>query len=818
MGLHKTRLVYSWVQDTLSEKLLVVAFHILVFGLSIIVLRRLCFHSLARIPGPRLAALTDLYAFYFNFIRGDGYSKRFQELHAKYNSPIIRIGPNHVHLNDPEFFEEVFCVGSKYAKDPSFYQHFGGLDSMVDPQDYRTYRSHIAPLYSARSADELAPSVLNELQEIAARLRRHLSMDEPVNILQVFRTLSADIVLRILFSQDVNLFDCETYHPFLVALDTVMNKTWLILTYPAAASLLGLVPGSSYRAFGSAFETFTKYCEEWAANDVRLAKQGDQPQRDSHMKRYAQIDPADKKKVRAVLHPLKDIFNFIAGGSDTTAYSTTCAVHYLLTSPEALSKLQAELDEAAPFIRDHFDHNKIATLPYLGAVVKEALRLSSPVPGCLPRLVPEPGTKCGTIFLPPGTTVSVSLLSIQQNEHIFRDPQAFLPERWLGEDAAATRKWNVAFSRGPRQCIGVNIAYLELHACLAYLFSHFEFALSDTTDTDLKWVDRFVAHNTKDVMIRVVGDRQSFLPYWLLNGCAARGWIFVTPDYRLLPEVTAHEAVADALDAYLWIRQSLASALNISIGPVISAGSSAGAYLALTSASLAAPSHKPDALLFLYGILDPLHERYNQPVGNFFGMSPIDSQPFFDEWEEGQRKAATDGKPSQALSGYPIPQNPSADVRMGLIAALHCMARLPDYMAGIPGLGSKIRGNYNDKNSSGGDGSGSNAKSVMVDLVPEKARELFAIALGRVAGLPRTAVLHGRNDAAVPFAVSQSATETLRQLGVAVHTEFPDDAPHGFDAMVGNVDIEQSKEPSLDTPAFDGLRGVLRWLDTVVVF
>jgi cytochrome P450 len=46
-------------------------------------------------------------------------------------------------------------------------------------------------------------------------------------------------------------------------------------------------------------------------------------------------------------------------------------------------------------------------------------------------------------------------MSIQQNENIFRDPQKFIPERWLGKEGEATQRWNVAFSRGPRQCIGI---------------------------------------------------------------------------------------------------------------------------------------------------------------------------------------------------------------------------------------------------------------------------------------------------------------------------------------------------------------------------
>jgi cytochrome P450 len=81
-----------------------------------------------------------------------------------------------------------------------------------------------------------------------------------------------------------------------------------------------------------------------------------------------------------------------------------------------------------------------------------------------------------------------------------------LPDRWLGKEGKAIAKWNVAFSRGPRQCIGTNIAYLELHCVLAYLFSQFEFELPGGP-ADLLWVDRFVATNTEDIKVRVLKNR-----------------------------------------------------------------------------------------------------------------------------------------------------------------------------------------------------------------------------------------------------------------------------------------------------------------------
>lgn len=46
---------------------------------------RLYFHPLRNVPGPKLAALTNFYAFYWNWIRDEGYSKRFGALHKYYS-------------------------------------------------------------------------------------------------------------------------------------------------------------------------------------------------------------------------------------------------------------------------------------------------------------------------------------------------------------------------------------------------------------------------------------------------------------------------------------------------------------------------------------------------------------------------------------------------------------------------------------------------------------------------------------------------------------------------------------------------------------
>ena len=260
-----------------------------------------------------------------------------------------------------------------------------------------------------------------------------------------------------------------------------------------------------------------------------------------------------------------------------------------------------------------------------------------------------------------------------------------------------------------------------------------------------------------------MGDRFSFLPSWLVNACIRHGWIFATPDYRLLPETTAHSSVDDCVDAYKWISTSLSEHINVEVDSksIFVAGSSAGGYLALTVTPLL--EQKPKALLLIYGVLDPTIERYRRKGENIFNRPPIDAKAAIEAMEKG---------PKDVLTGYQVP-DPTKDVRANFISAIHQEATYADYIAGVPGLGAAIA----EKGA---------------DAVPKEHRRLFATAFGLSSNFPPTLLLHGRNDSAVPVANSEVTGQKLRSLGVDVKEEYPDDAEHGFDSRAGNLDVEKA--------------------------
>ncbi|KAL9570062.1 hypothetical protein ACKAV7_005783, partial [Fusarium commune] len=64
---------------------------------------RLFLHPLRNVPGPKIAAATSWYEFYQDVILDGHYIKDYPRLHEKYG-PIVRMSPNRVHINDPNFY------------------------------------------------------------------------------------------------------------------------------------------------------------------------------------------------------------------------------------------------------------------------------------------------------------------------------------------------------------------------------------------------------------------------------------------------------------------------------------------------------------------------------------------------------------------------------------------------------------------------------------------------------------------------------------------------------------------------------------------
>jgi cytochrome P450 len=186
----------------------------------------------------------------------------------------------------------------------------------------------------------------------------------------------------------------------------------------------------------------------------------------------------------------------VGAGQVTTAHYLKMTSFHLIANPDILAKLKAELAEAMPNPDVLAPQSQLEQLPYLRAVVLEGFRKSYGVTHRLQRISPDAPLHFQDWVIPPGTPVGMTSIFLHDNPEKFPDPYAFKPERWL-ESEDRLERYLVNFSKGTRQCLGINLAYAEIYLTLAAVFRRFEFELFDTTREDVDVVHDFFSPQPK---------------------------------------------------------------------------------------------------------------------------------------------------------------------------------------------------------------------------------------------------------------------------------------------------------------------------------
>jgi cytochrome P450 len=159
--------------------------------------------------------------------------------------------------------------------------------------------------------------------------------------------------------------------------------------------------------------------------------------------------------------------------------SLTVIFYHLLANPPFLARLREELET----VKGDVSWTKLEQLPYLSAVIEEGNRLSFGVTARTARIAHEALTYSPSKYvstsanksykIPPGTPVSTTTFSAHIASTVFPDPLKFNPERWLGAAGKERRKFQIAFNKGSRKCLGIELARAELFLVVAGLVREF---------------------------------------------------------------------------------------------------------------------------------------------------------------------------------------------------------------------------------------------------------------------------------------------------------------------------------------------------------
>ncbi|KAF3769409.1 cytochrome P450 [Cryphonectria parasitica EP155] len=183
---------------------------------------------------------------------------------------------------------------------------------------------------------------------------------------------------------------------------------------------------------------------------------------------------------------------FLFAGHDTTSTTIIWSIYELLRTPRALDAVNSELDRlfgprdadaSGNIIREKLlgpgGQELVHRMMYISAVIKEVLRLHPPA-GSIRTSYPGTGfvvsTKQGEYNL-DGDWIYLNHNIMGRDRAVFGDTaDDFVPERWLDDSPACPASAWRPFERGPRNCIGQELANIEARVILAMLTRRYEFS------------------------------------------------------------------------------------------------------------------------------------------------------------------------------------------------------------------------------------------------------------------------------------------------------------------------------------------------------
>jgi cytochrome P450 len=169
-----------------------------------------------------------------------------------------------------------------------------------------------------------------------------------------------------------------------------------------------------------------------------------------------------------------EVMTLMLAGHETTSNGLSWASFLLAEHPEWILKLREELSEYGK-TPEELTKEDLTKLPLLDAVWKESLRLYPPIPIISRQTLEE--DVIGGFKVPAGVSVQCCPYVTHRDERFWNQPNTFMPERFVDRVISRDDCTYFPFAKGPRACIGEELANVEGLLILSYMTHYFDWGL-----------------------------------------------------------------------------------------------------------------------------------------------------------------------------------------------------------------------------------------------------------------------------------------------------------------------------------------------------
>ena len=334
---------------------------------------------------------------------------------------------------------------------------------IAEGRAWKHQRRTLAPAFTPRAVSTLVPHMLAATDETIAKLKA--ASNAPVDLREAMQRLTLEIAGRTMFS-----FGMDRHGG---ALRDFVMEYGERLARPHFLDLLLPLSWPSPQDFSRARfrKRWTQFVGMLMAERRAAGKNEGAPPRDLFDLMGAARDPETGEAFSE--EQLGDeVATMILAGHETTATALFWSLYLLALDPVTQDELAAEVKGAS--LDGGLD---VERLKFTRAVVDETMRLYPPA-FLIARAAAAPDVISG-IPVKKHDVILIAPWLLHRHEKLWRDPNAFMPSRFMPGAPPPDRFAYLPFGVGARVCIGAHFALVEATLALAKLIGAFRVSLID---------------------------------------------------------------------------------------------------------------------------------------------------------------------------------------------------------------------------------------------------------------------------------------------------------------------------------------------------
>nr|AKH03531.1 cytochrome P450 3081C1 [Paracyclopina nana] len=385
-----------------------------------------------------------------------------------------------------------------FAIDEKLDPYFSRMMVMMRGEAWKSMRSIMTPVFTSGRLKNMIPTMNKIAGQLIGQTRK--LGDSPVHTKKLFKDFAMEVIMATGFGVEVNSWDDDN-HIVKKMVDKLMGydgnplfilKFLFLFSFPKLGSFLGIKvsDAKAEKFFVDIIEQTMKQRKGEGASeqkndliDILLkAMEDSKNSQEGHSNSSSVLaQMSDEEKELVVVS--QGLLMFFAG-FDTISTTLALTFHFLATNPDLQEKLLAEVRKVMNDNGGDLTYDCLNKLHYTDAFINEAMRCYNFV-GALERVcvkpyyIPEYG-----FYVPEGMLVQVPGQTMMQDEEFLANPKLFNPDNYF-EGKVAPAMMNLNFGLGPRNCIAMRFAMMQVKLVVAHMVSTFAVLQCEKTPKEL---------------------------------------------------------------------------------------------------------------------------------------------------------------------------------------------------------------------------------------------------------------------------------------------------------------------------------------------